>query len=334
MLQDLPGWMPESITLLAAWVFCLVAVGWIKIMVERRNIKAHANDRSVKHDAVPVGAGWAILIAILVGWPLAAWPLDTQHWWVLIWVAVLGGVSWLDDMFTVKFYLRFAMHAAAVASLLLTFPETMRIFPFVDSLWLDRVLAGLCWIWFINLYNFMDGIDGIAGSEALSVALGLVCVSTVSGLQEFPNLLAVIVAGASLGFLWWNWYPAKIILGDVGSITLGFVLGWLLIKLSVEGHLIAALILPSVFVADASLTLLSRLLRGQKIWLPHREHFYQRAVLRGLTPAQVDWRMIFTNGILILAALLAVVEPLLGIGLAVIAVAGLLLHLQFTEVDS
>ena len=111
-------------------------------------------------------------------------------------------------------------------------PEA-RVFP-VLPVAVERVLAGLAWLWFINLFNFMDGIDGLAGSEAIAVALGYLLLASVAGLDGPLWRLALIVAASAAGYLFWNWHPAKVFMGDAGSIPLGFLLGWLMLDLALQ----------------------------------------------------------------------------------------------------
>jgi UDP-N-acetylmuramyl pentapeptide phosphotransferase/UDP-N-acetylglucosamine-1-phosphate transferase len=150
----------------------------------------------------------------------------------------------------------------------------------------------------------MDGIDGIAGTESVVLGIGLALVFALGG-ALLPAGLSLLVAAAALGFLVWNWQPARIFLGDVGSVPLGFLLGWLLLLAAAGGQWAAALILPGVYWADATLTLLRRGLRGERLWRPHREHFYQRAVQRGLGHGQVARRVGLAGACLIGLALLA-----------------------------
>ena len=184
------------------------------------------------------------------------------------------------------------------------------VFQGLLPLWLDRLLAALAWLWFVNLFNFMDGIDGIAGVESASLGVGLALVFLLSGLI-LPAGLALLATAAALGFLLVNWHPARIFLGDVGSVPLGFLLGWLLLLAAAEGAWAAALILPGVYWADATVTLLRRACRGERVWRAHREHFYQRAVQRGLRHDQVARRIALANAGLVLLALVSVLPSAL-----------------------
>ena len=162
------------------------------------------------------------------------------------------------------------------------------------------VAIGVVWIWWINLFNFMDGIDGLAGCEAAAIGAGLLLFASVgAGADPALRALAAAVTGAAIGFLVWNWSPARIFLGDVGSVPLGYVLGFLLLGLAVRGNWRIALILPLYFLADATITLTRRILRGERVWQAHREHFYQQAVRRGLGHAAVAERVIAADLVLI-----------------------------------
>ena len=194
--------------------------------------------------------------------------------------------------------------------------------------WVDRVIVGFSWLWFINLFNFMDGIDGIAGVETITICLGFLVLQQAIGPAADLVYLSGILTGAAAGFLIWNWHPAKIILGDVGAIPLGFITGWLLINLALQGQLAAALILPLYYASDATITLFMRLYRREPFWLPHRQHFYQKPILAGYTHAQVVLRIIPANILLLGAAILSLYVPLLSIALAVSIVATLLWHLH------
>ena len=159
---------------------------------------------------------------------------------------------------------------------------------------------GLLWVWWINLFNFMDGIDGLAGGETGAIGMGLLLFARFGGGAD-PELalLTVPIIAVAIGFLVWNWSPAKIFLGDVGSAPLGYLLGFLLLDLAVRGFWKIALILPLYYLVDATITLARRLLRGERVWQAHREHYYQQAVRRGLGHAAVVKRVIIADVLLI-----------------------------------
>jgi UDP-N-acetylmuramyl pentapeptide phosphotransferase/UDP-N-acetylglucosamine-1-phosphate transferase len=232
-------------------------------------------------------------------------------------MAVLALISWLDDLMDLSATLRFSVHILVVAAALTLLPDDAQIFQGLLPPLLDRIAAGLLWIWFINLYNFMDGIDGITGVETIAIGLGLFALSLLlPDLLGLQGWLGLIAAAAALGFLLWNWHPARIFLGDVGSVPLGFFLGWLLLETAAAGQWPAALILPLYYLADATLTLLRRAARGEKVWRAHREHFYQRPALHGLPHDKIVLPIAAANILLVGMALFtvdgAVLPALLG----------------------
>jgi UDP-N-acetylmuramyl pentapeptide phosphotransferase/UDP-N-acetylglucosamine-1-phosphate transferase len=251
---------------------------------------------------------------------------------VLAGAVVLGGLSWADDRVNLPRRLRFPVHVAVVAAALAVAPPDAVVFQGVLPLWADRLVTALAWVWFVNLYNFMDGIDGISGGQTASLGLGIAGLALGLGAGVASGLplavLGMIAAGAGGGFLLWNWHPAKVFLGDVGSIPLGYMLGWLLLILAFSGYLAVAFILPAYYLADATLTLLSRAVRGASVVAAHREHFYQRAVhVGGLRHDQVVIRVLVGNGALAAAAWIAAAgAPGLGAAVAAGVVGALLLH--------
>ena len=262
------------------------------------------NERSLHAIPVPRGGGIAVAGTVLLVWGallvggVAAPPLLV----VILGAGFLAAVSWRDDLAGLSPALRLASQAVAVGLALATLAAIGARTMSQGWLppWLGVLAAGLMWLWFINLFNFMDGIDGMAGSEAAAIAIGLAVFATFGAGRDLDlSLLAATIAGASIGFLVLNWAPARIFLGDVGSVPLGFLLGFLLLGVAADGHWKIALILPLYFLADATITLLRRLFRGERVWQPHRQHFYQRAVQSGLGHATVMRRVNAANLLLV-----------------------------------
>lgn len=284
------------------------------------------NERSMHVVPTPAGGGIGIMAAVVLIWPLWCWPMPLAQKLILMMAVLLAIVSWIDDVRHLWPAARFAVHGVAVAIGLALVPETMRIVPALP-LEVERTAIGVGWLWFINLTNFMDGIDGIAASEAIAVSLGYAGVTTIAGLDKGLEPLALVIAGASAGYLVWNWHPARIFMGDVGSIPLGFLLGWLMLDLALHGEVAAALILPMYFAVDATYTLLRRILKGETPWQPHRSHLYQRAVQGGAKQDVVVLRVTVTNTALILLAILSVKSPLPAFAAALAVTAALMVSL-------
>lgn len=266
------------------------------------------NERSSHTVPTPRGGGLAVIAAILLVWAALAAARIVEPRVVLIGLSATGlaVVSWIDDRRGLAPVIRLFAQAAAVALGVFALPAGGGVLkPLLGSI-AALVLAALAWLWFVNLFNFMDGIDGLAGGEAAAIGIGLALIAAIgAGLDPGLAALAGAVVGAAIGFLVWNWAPARVFLGDVGSVPLGYVLGFLLLGAGLSGHWRAALILPAYFLADASLTLARRLLRGERIWVAHREHLYQRAVQRGLGHAGVSGRVLVADGGLVLCAWMA-----------------------------
>ena len=322
--------LPIAALVLAALVW--VATRVVRRLLLRWQVLDRPNLRSSHKTPTPRGGGLALVPLVLIAWAL--WgarhgPVPLGFALVLGGAVLLAGLSWLDDMKGLPSALRFAIQAAAVALGITGLADAGPVFQGLLPPWLDHLAAGFAWLWFVNLFNFMDGIDGITGVESVSIALGLVLCLLLLGGQPVALGLALLLAGAVLGFLPWNWAPAKIFLGDVGSVPLGYLLGWLLLLAAAHGLWASAVILPLYYLADATLTLVKRGLRGAKVWRAHREHAYQRAVQGGLGHASVALRVLACNLALIaLAALAALGWPWLALLGAGLVVAGLLAELE------
>lgn len=254
--------------------------------LERRAILDHPNERSSHQTPTPTGGGVAVIGVAVLAWIGVGIYLQSGAfftWFLPLTALALAALSWIDDLRGLPPALRLLAQVAAVTALLVLRPDSGPFFQGLLPGLADPLAAGLLWVWFINLFNFMDGIDGITGVEALVIGAGVGLIGSGAA-----ALFGLIIAGAALGFLKWNWHPAKVFLGDVGSVPLGFLLGWLLLDLATGGHWAAALILPAYYLADATITLIRRAVRGEKIWQAHRQHYYQQAVQRGLSHGAVS----------------------------------------------
>jgi UDP-N-acetylmuramyl pentapeptide phosphotransferase/UDP-N-acetylglucosamine-1-phosphate transferase len=292
---------------LAAGAASWLATGGVLHILRRRGVLDIPNERSSHSAPTPRGGGIAVIGVLLAVW-LALWlagegaAAPDNFWIVLIAGGLLALISWFDDVRGgLPAALRFAAQAIAVGAGLFALPNSGSVFQGALPPALDLALSGLIWLWFLNLFNFMDGIDGIAGSQTASAGIGLFALGILFPAAAGLGPYALVMAAVAIGFLPWNWQPARIFLGDVGSVPLGYVIGWLLLSLASIGLWQAALLLVLYFTADATFTLLRRLARGERIWRAHHEHYYQFAVAAGRSHAHVV--LVITGANLLLAGL-------------------------------
>ncbi|MGZ8246258.1 MraY family glycosyltransferase, partial [Methylomagnum sp.] len=241
---------------------------------------------------VAIVAGFALAIVYLYG--RARLPFDLL-------MALAGGLpvaamGFWDDHGHVSARLRLLVQVAAAAWAVywLGGLESVTVAGGrYDLGWFGHALAGLFVVWLLNLFNFMDGIDGIAGMEAISVALMAAFLAVAPG----AGVVLLALAAAAGGFLVWNWPPAKIFMGDVGSGCVGFLLGVLALRMAAtsELSLVVWLILLGVFFVDATLTLLRRMASGQRWYEAHRSHAYQHAAHRWASHRRVTLAALALN---------------------------------------
>jgi UDP-N-acetylmuramyl pentapeptide phosphotransferase/UDP-N-acetylglucosamine-1-phosphate transferase len=313
--------------LLVTAVLSYAAVGAYTHIMRARGRLQPANSRSMHTQPIPVGAGVVVVPLLLLAWWLALPSLGAIDLALLAACMGLTLVSWADDLVGLPAAPRLLAHALAVGWCLFQLAPDARALPWLP-LAVERLIEAIAWLWFINLFNFMDGIDGLAGSEALALALGYVAVAGLAGSGGATQPLAMLIAVGMAAFLLWNWHPARVFMGDAGSIPLGFLTGWLMLDLALHGMLAAALILPMYFWADATLTLTKRLLRGQLPHQAHRDHYYQRAALARGDHRPVVLRVLAFNGLLLALALLSMAYPLAALLLTLAGTALFLAHLE------
>lgn len=320
------------IAVVAAAVASILLTRLALAYLRSRAVLDHPNDRSSHTVPVPRGGGLGVVVAALVVWPAALWiegdAPDGPTALVAAGAVVLAVLGWLDDVRGLGASTRFVVQGVCVAAVLAALPSSSLVWQGWFPVAADRVLTWFAWMWVINLFNFMDGIDGLSGAELVSVGAGVVLLSLLGFVGGEAALLAAVLAGVAGGFLVWNWHPARVFLGDVGSLPLGFLLGWLLLLMAVSGHWAAALILPAYYFGDATLTLLKRTIRRQPVWRAHREHFYQRAVQSGWPHDAVVTRISVGNALLVACAVAASAWSAWAVAAAAAAATGLLAHLQ------
>jgi len=295
----------------------------------RRYALARPNARSSHVVPTPQGGGIAVIAAtMLVAAALAAMMDFAIPLTLFGAMLVLALVGFADDVRPIPVLPRLALQAAAVAAVLLAAPAELRIFP-AWPIAMERGLLLIAGLWFVNLVNFMDGLDLMTVAETVPITGTLVLLGWLGELPTASTVIAAALCGAMLGYAPFNKPVARVFLGDVGSLPIGLLLGLLLLQLAWQQHLAAALLLPLYYLTDATITLLRRMARREPFWAAHRTHFYQRATDHGYTVPAVVAEVFVLNLVLSGLALATVLidSPIadgVALGIGAIAVAAVL----------
>ncbi len=274
-------WWFLLLTSAVSWAF----TGFLRRYALAKNLIDIPNERSSHSTPTPRGGGVAIvasflaILPILYGFDFLSIPTLSALWGAGCAVAVIG---FLDDHGHIAARRRLLVHVGAAAWGLYWlggFPPLTAFGYALDLGWLGHICATLYIVWLLNLYNFMDGIDGLAGTEAITACCGSALMIWLAVPDSVAWMLPLMLATAALGFLFWNFPPASIFMGDAGSGFLGIILALLSLQsASVEPRLLWVwLILLGVFIVDATVTLCRRVVRGEKFYEAHCSHAYQYA---------------------------------------------------------
>jgi UDP-N-acetylmuramyl pentapeptide phosphotransferase/UDP-N-acetylglucosamine-1-phosphate transferase len=225
----------------------------------------------------------------------------------------------IDDARSLPVSWRFAGQILAALVLALSLPQDLRILPDLLPFWVERGLVAFGTVYLINAINFLDGIDWITAAQVVPMTLGVAALAFLGAVPTNVGTLALTLLGAMLGFAVFNKHPAQVFLGDAGSLPIGLLLA-LMLSFVAGANVAAALLLPLYTLLDSGMTLIRRSYNREHIFSAHRSHFYQRAVIAGMTPPQVTTR-IFVLGLLL--ASLAVTAVVLNSTIADILLLGL-----------
>lgn len=263
-----------------------------------KEIQDIPNERSLHETPVPRIGGVGMMAGLLAGWALM---LTSLVWWIVLPLIGLFIVSLLDDMLNLPVKKRLMAHLVAAAVLVagsgMLTQQGMLI----------ALLVLLLTVWMTNLYNFMDGSDGLAGGMAL-FGFSMYGIAALIAHDDTQAMQNFTIGAAALGFLYNNFHPAKVFMGDAGSIPLGFLAAGMGLWGWQQGYWAAwfPLLVFSPFIVDASVTLVKRTLRGAKITEAHREHYYQRAIRLGWSHrnvALVEYTLMLGVGVSAVVAL-------------------------------
>jgi len=273
------------------FLLCYFGVEWFRRWSLKKRIFDIPNERSSHAAPKPRGGGLVFVIVSLAFY--AAYTKVYQGSFEIGYLTaaiLISTVSWLDDLYSIRSIWRFVVHAVSALLIIFSVGYIDELYlPFFPHLEIGRVgiLLTFGWIvWLTNAYNFMDGIDGIAGAQAVTAGFGWFLAGNILGFDEIA-IYGGILAFSCAGFLLHNWQPSKIFMGDVGSAFLGFTLAVmpLLAKKEDNGQTrilpLISLLLVWFFVFDSIYTFGGRLWKREKVWKPHRQHIYQKLVIKG-----------------------------------------------------
>ena len=260
------------------------------------------NSRSSHVKVTPRGGGLAVVAGILTGSCVAFFlGLTIPHFTFYIGLVLMAITSFLDDKKSLPVYVRLSAHIIAMG-LVIGYTGGLKFLPFASPLnfelgYFGYVVSAVWIISVINFFNFLDGIDGFAGSQAMVAGVSICTVFW----KDASSVVGIIIALSALGFLFFNWHPAKVFMGDVGSVSLGFAFATLPFystSLKIEEGVFSIAIFLWFFLADGAFTLIRRILNKEKIWEAHRSHLYQRLNKFGWPHDKIVIMVIFLSVIL------------------------------------
>jgi UDP-N-acetylmuramyl pentapeptide phosphotransferase/UDP-N-acetylglucosamine-1-phosphate transferase len=296
----------------------------------RRYAMARPTARGLHDVPTPQGGGMAIMLACLIAAPAGVLWLNLPlakapelFWAMLAGALVLAILGAVDDVTPLSARRRLGVQLAVCAMVVLSTPAGIayEIGGIAILAWLALASLGLAW--FVNLTNFMDGMDGMT-VIGLGVPAAFAALANLLAGSLAAGLVALAALGGLIGFAPFNWPKARLFLGDVGSLSLGLIVGSALLRLTDDGHLVPALIAPLYYLADSGITLFQRWRRGENLAQAHRSHFYQRAVVGGMSARGVLARVGALNVALFALAVAALRVDDMRVDLALLALAGVL----------
>ncbi len=296
-LAGVPAYL---LTVIFAWLL----TGWIRCYALNNDILDHPNHRSLHIRPTPRGGGLTIALLVLVTlFLLRLTSLVSPVFFIALGPAALlvTVTGWIDDRRGLPAHWRGLTYLLSAVWVTLWITGVSQLIDYSRLVYMVIAAGGIMWL--INLYNFMDGSDGLAGSQAVITAGAGAWILLLAGEQGMAILLIVVSASAT-GFLIWNWPPARIFMGDAGSCLVGLVFGVVALASDVSNSVPFAvwLVLLSIFIGDTTMTLIKRIVTGETWYLAHRQHAYQRLVQMGMSHKQLTCAAISVNLLILVPA--------------------------------
>jgi UDP-N-acetylmuramyl pentapeptide phosphotransferase/UDP-N-acetylglucosamine-1-phosphate transferase len=312
-------WVYTIVLMISAFLLSATCTWGMRELMKTMLPARQPNDRDNHQQPTPRGGGVAVMVSI-IGF-LSVVNIDG---YVILGLIFLLLVSFADDISSLSRKLRFAVHLACAGLIATTINHTSFVgwlmhVPLLDVLHpymhyvSVTVVAGIL-VWFMNIYNFMDGVDEISVLQTVTIALGVGGIAFIQpNISQNIGAESLIIIAGILGFWIFNRYPSSIFLGDSGSIPLGALLGWLLITLAAGGYWVPAVLIPAYYVVDATLTLMWRMVSGQAFWQAHSQHAYQTVVKGGRSHRAATIPIALINIVLLGLTYIAVTQPQYGL---------------------
>jgi UDP-N-acetylmuramyl pentapeptide phosphotransferase/UDP-N-acetylglucosamine-1-phosphate transferase len=293
------------------------------------------NERRAHNRPTPRCGGTAIVLTLILGLALYDFITPNPHnlySGFSIPLILAATISLFDDIKPIQPILRFIAHLAIAAFVIDIYLPPKTLFHNELPILIDYIMTIIALTAFMNVYNFMDGIDGITSTQSihLSMTIIILCLLHYNTIIRVDLILSlsIITLGSSIAFLYFNWPPAKIFLGDVGSISLGLINGicLILIAASEQRLFLSAIIASLYYIADGGGTILIRLAKKEKIWLPHLNHFFQQANRKGMNHKTICSKIALCNFILMMLSIGALYYPIISFAFALLTVMIILIH--------
>ncbi len=314
---------------LLSFILSIILVKIMVVIMPKFGIVDKPNSRRAHSKTTPRAGGLAFVIIVFFLLPIFEYYTKSEVYnsiKILQIFVPIALVSFWDDVLEVPILFRLLIHILCSLLAIMWIVHPYKILHNELPIIVDLLIGSFALLTFLNIYNFLDGIDGITVSESIHLSLTILIICFIKH-DIIPNLwlimtTASIILGWSAGFILFNWQPAKIFPGDVGSISIGFLLGICLLNIaSSSEHLFLSCVIASLYyVADGGLTLLIRLVNGEKFWQPHLQHFFQKSVKNGRSHKQVVLGIIKCNFFLMLCAIGALFWPIISAILALCVV--------------
>lgn len=321
--------------LLFSIISCAILTRYAISFFTKLGIVDIPSTRRIHSNITPLCGGTSIVLTFIIGLALYDFVTlnhNTPYSYFSFPLGIAAAISLFDDIKPLTPGVRLIAHLAVAAFVINTYLNPKTLFHNELPMTIDYVIALLSLATFMNIYNFMDGIDGITSVESIHLSLTIIslCILRHEYIEKVDFILsmATLVLGSSVSFLYFNWHPAKIFLGDVGSISLGLILGLCLILLASSEHklFVSAVIASLYYVADGGGTILLRIVKGEKIWLPHLNHFFQQAVRKGMSHNEISKKIAICNFILMVLSIGALYYPIISLAFALIITLITLVH--------